>query len=133
MFGSLVNSRNKENLSFAAMGNFQAEFFDIEGERYFAIYQHLYEGSREVVIKLSDAKITVDESKTEYLIKVGRNRHRYSFLNRKQKTVARFTQYIFGWLPFMTLKGQVSAAGKALIDSELSKYLKDNRGNHITN
>ncbi len=122
MLGSKTNSKNKNNISFAAMGNYQIEFFDIDGVRYFSAYFHQSEGSREIVLDLGDVKIT-NMGQTGYKMVTNRNTYTLEFLTKRDVVETSLTQKLWHWLPLRRFKGKLSNAGLATIRSEFEPHI----------
>jgi hypothetical protein len=121
---SKVNSVNKKNIAFAAMGNYQVEFFDIDGDRYFAAYVHSgIEGqNREVLFRLSEVLIT-NMGSNGYQISFGKKLYKFTFEARDNEAKAQFTEYLWQWLPFQRFRGNISNAGLATIEGEFGAYV----------
>jgi len=110
IFGSVIRSKNKKNLEFAAMGSFQIEFFSLENHNYFVIYKFYGNNSGWIELKFSD--ISVEEPvKNRFKIKKGKSDIiiRLEPLKNGQKMV--FQQRLWGWLLIRNYTGRISELG----------------------
>ncbi len=128
MFGDykLINSMGKKNLRFVAAGYFQIEFFELHEKEYFAIYQFSggQGGSRYLVIDLNSASIAA-LGEDGYQVLSSRGNFKITVSEKRGKSRAYVTRYLWDWLPVSRMGGAVSKTGKALLLSSLAPYAKD--------
>ena len=122
----IINSKCKKNIRFVAAGSYQIEFFENEGEEYFAIYRFNYGGeggSQYCLINLKQASIA-RVSDDEFQIVEGFSTYRVRRIGKVERDKIYVTRY-WGWLPLSRFGGKASAGGVSVLISTFGKYVHD--------
>ena len=122
----IINSKCKKNIRFVAAGTYQIEFFENEGEEYFAIYRFNYGGeggSQYCLINLNSASVA-RASSDEFQIIEGLSTYRIRRVSKAEQDKIYVTRY-WGWLPLSRFGGKASVSGVSVLISTLGQYAHD--------
>jgi hypothetical protein len=113
-----INSKNKKNIRFVALGSFQIEFFEIDDDEYFCVYRYTNDQSRHMLIALKTAGIS--KLGDGFQILDGNRSYKISVKKSGGKVKVSIVEYLWGWLPFQRFTGKVSDIGLSTLRSGLS-------------
>jgi hypothetical protein len=113
-----INSKNKKNIRFVALGSFQIEFFEIDDSEYFCVYRYTNDQARHMLVALNSASISTLENGFQILH--GARSYKISVKKSGSKVKVGIVQYLWGWLPFQRFTGKVTDIGLSTLSAELS-------------
>ena len=116
----LYTSRKLGEYKCAAVGSSQAEFYTLDGDSYFSIYAANPESLRKVTLKLADW--SVRKSRDGFELSRGSRTHKISITRSESGSTLRMKSYLWGWLPYNSHKGRVSATGMAVLIENFEKH-----------
>jgi hypothetical protein len=113
-----INSKNKANIRFVALGSFQIEFFEIETRKYFGVYRYTTDSMRNMLVDFGAASVSKLES--GFQIIEGKHSYKISIKETDNKTKMSITQYLWSWIPYQRFSGTVSSGGLNTVNAVLT-------------
>ena len=113
-----INSKNKKNIRFVALGSSQIEFFEIDSTEYLCVYQYSSDQGKHLLVDLDSAHVSKLDNGFQILD--SNKSYKVSVLKSKDKVKVSIVQYFWGWLPFQRFVGKVSDAGLSTLTAILA-------------
>ncbi|MFT4766068.1 MAG: hypothetical protein ACI9OH_003191 [Oleispira sp.] len=118
----IVNSKNKKNIRFVAAGSFQIEFFTLNDQEYFSIYQP--ESASCILIELKKSEVSVIDT-NNFKILLGLSIYKIKIASKNDMAKVFVSRFLWGWLPLSRFGGKISSSGISTIRSNLELFTKE--------
>lgn len=121
-FYKLINSKEKRQIEFVALGRNQIEYFVIDGVIYLAIYLPSPEQQFGLFFNLNDSQFTF-KGINSYLLMHGCKEYIFTFEGAEGGNKLSISSRLLGFVPYKYYQGKLSAAGFTIIKSIIGKHI----------